>query len=50
MRGAGVVIAGTFLEYVCPAILAETREGQVWVGANVPSVGGETGYSIWVVQ
>ena len=30
--------------------MADTREGQVCVGAVVQSVRGETGYSFWVVQ
>jgi len=32
------------------AVLAETREGQVWVGADVPTAREETGCFLWVVQ
>jgi len=32
------------------AVLAETRESQVWVGAEVPSVREETGCFLWVMQ
>jgi len=32
------------------AVLAETRKSQVRVGDDVPSAGGETGCSLWVVQ
>ena len=44
--------AGSFLGHVCrqSAILAEAREGQVWVGADVPSVREETGCLLWIVQ
>jgi len=31
-------------------VLADTREGQVRVGADVPSIIGKTGYSLWVLQ
>jgi len=31
-------------------VLANTRKGQVRIGADVPSVRGETGCSLWVVQ
>jgi len=30
--------------------MADTREGQIRVGADVPSVREETGCSLWVVQ
>jgi len=32
------------------AVLAETREGQVWVGADVPSLREEAGCFLWVMQ
>jgi len=32
------------------AVLAETRWGQVWIGADVPMARGETGCFIWVIQ
>jgi len=32
------------------AVLAETREGQVWVGANIPMARKETGCFLGVVQ
>ena len=32
------------------AVLAEAREGQVWVGADVPTAKEETHCFIWVVQ
>jgi len=32
------------------AVLAKTRRGQVRVGADVPSVRGETGCFLWVIQ
>jgi len=31
-------------------VLANTCEGQVQVRADIPSVRGGTGYSVWVVQ
>jgi len=31
-------------------VLAKTRKGQVWVGANIPSVREETYCFLWVVQ
>jgi len=48
------VTAGTFLGHVCPrkvrqsAVLVETREGQVWVGADVPTAREQTGCFLWV--
>ena len=49
---ADVVTAGIFLGHVCPAVdgLAEAREGQVWVGADVLTAREETGCCLWVVQ
>ena len=41
------VTAGTLHQ---SAVLADTREGQVRVGADVPLVRGETGCSLWDVQ
>jgi len=32
------------------AVLAEAREGQVWVGADVPTAREETGCFLWAVQ
>jgi len=32
------------------AVLAEACEGQVWVGADVPTAREETGCFLWVVQ
>jgi len=32
------------------AVLANTRESQVWVGADVPSVREEAGCFLWVIQ
>jgi len=32
------------------AVLAETREGQVWFGADVPTVREEAGCFLWVIQ
>jgi len=32
------------------AVLAETRESQVWVCADVPSVREEAGCLLWVIQ
>jgi len=32
------------------AVLAETREGQVWVGADVPSIREKAGCFPWVIQ
>ena len=32
------------------AVMAETREGQVRVGVDIPSVIGETGCFLWVIQ
>jgi len=46
------VTGETFLEHVrqAPGVLAETRKGQVQVGADVLLVTEETGYSLWFVQ
>ena len=52
MREADVVTAGTFLGHLCPAVgcPSENREGQVWVGADVPTAREETSCFFWVVQ
>jgi len=48
---ADVVTAGTLDTSVRQsAVLPETREGQVWVGALVPSVREETGCFLWTMQ
>ena len=41
---------GTFLEHVCLTVSCpgQNREGQVWVGADVPSVREEAGCFLWV--
>jgi len=47
------ITAGPFLEHTSvrqSAVLAETLEGQVWVGPYVPSVRRETGCFVWVIQ
>jgi len=46
------VASGTFLEHVCPAVgcPGETREGQILVGAGVPSVREEAGCFLRVIQ
>jgi len=52
MREGRFVAVGTFLKHMCPqlVVLANTRQGQLRVGAYVPSVRGETGCSLRVVQ
>ena len=45
--------AGTFPGHICPAVgcpNADTREGQVRVGADVPSVRGEAGCFPWAIK
>jgi len=46
------VTARTFLKHVCPAVGCPDQhlQGQVRVGADVPSVRGETDCSLWVIR
>jgi len=50
MREGRCCDRGNFPRTHLSAVLAETREGQVWVGANVPTAREETGCFLWVVQ